>query len=87
MECRTSKMRSKNLFKTSLDKIVGKYVDNVFKVTVIFNNDNDNQQSNSNSAQNIPINNNDPKGKSRTKNNIDDEPPMVHPRCKSRPSS
>ena len=84
MECRTSKRRSKNLSKTALDKLVGKHVDNVYKVTVIYNNDGDNQEANYNSAQNISIHNNHQKHKSSEKN---DEPPKVPPRRKSLTSS
>ena len=41
MERSPSKRRSKNLFKTALDKLVGKHVDNVYKVSVIYYNDGD----------------------------------------------
>ena len=78
----TSKRRSKNLFKTALDKLVGKHVDNVYKVTVIYNNDGDNQEANYNSAQNISIHNNHKKSSEKN-----DEPPKVPPRRKSRTSS
>ena len=87
MECSTSKRRSKNLFKTALNKLVGKHVDNMYEVTVIYNNDGDNQEANSNSAQNISIHNNHQKHKSSEKNYINDEPPKVPPRRKSRPYS
>ena len=89
MECSTSKIRSNNLFKTALNKLVGKHVDNVYKVTVIYNNDSDNREaySNSPSAPNIIIETNHVKEKSRKENNIETESPKVPPRRKSRPSS
>ena len=34
----SGKRTNRNLFKTALDKLVGKNKDNVYKVTVIYNN-------------------------------------------------
>ena len=72
MECITSKKRSKNLFKTALNKLVGKHVDNVYKVTVL---------------KTFPSITAIKKINQVREKNIDDESPKVPPRRKSRPSS
>ena len=79
MECSARKKKSKNLFKIALDKLVGKYVENVN------NNDDDNKQANS--ADSIPMDNNHEQNIPNKRDNIEDEPHKMPRRRKSRPSS
>ena len=85
MECSARRRRRKNLFRTALDKLVGKHLENVYNFTVIYNNDGDNRLVNS--AHNIAMDNNPEENIANTKDNIKDEPPKVPPRRKHRPSS
>ena len=80
------KRRSRNLFRTGLDRLVGRHKDNVYKVTVIQNNSADKHGVMSNSDYDIPTEASHVNHINREQDHLDDKAPKLPQRRRSRPS-